>query len=210
MSTKIPIRVVITEDDTEIRETLAFILKGTPGFHCAATFSSGEDLLTSLPNLSIDVILLDIGLPGISGLEVLPKIKALNPKIDCLMLTIRQDDDAIFQALSAGATGYLLKDTPPTDLLKSIQEIYHGGAPMSMIIARKIIGSFHRDPSTSLSSRELEILKLLSEGMNYRSIATALFLSPHTIKTHIKNIYAKLHVHSRAEAIKKAMKDKLI
>ncbi|MEL6832466.1 MAG: response regulator transcription factor [Bacteroidota bacterium] len=205
-----PIQVMIVEDDHEIRQTLALIIKGTPGFHCQHTFDNAEAAIAALPELLVDVLLLDVELPGMTGIQALPKIKAIKPDLDCLMLTIRQDDEAIFTAISAGATGYLLKDTAPTEILKSIQEVQAGGAPMSMQIARKVVGSFRAMNESPLSERETEILRLLSEGMNYRSIAEAIFLSPHTVKTHIKNIYSKLHVHTRAEAINKAIRDKLI
>ncbi len=205
-----PIQVMIVEDDHEIRQTLALIIKGTAGFHCQHTFDNAEDAVAALPNILVDVLLLDIELPGMSGITALPKIKAIKPELDCLMLTIRQDDESIFNAISAGATGYLLKDTAPTEILKSIREVQVGGAPMSMQIARRVVGSFQKLSASPLSDRETEILRLLSEGLNYRLIAEQIFLSPHTVKTHIKNIYSKLHVHTRAEAVKKAIRDKLI
>lgn len=205
-----PIQVMIVEDDHEIRQTLALIIKGTTGFHCQYTFDNAEEAVEALPDILVDVLLLDIELPGMSGIMALPKIKAIKPELDCLMLTIRQDDESIFQAISAGATGYLLKDTAPTEILKSIREVKAGGAPMSMQIARRVVGSFQKLSASPLSDRETEILRLLSEGLNYRLIAEQIFLSPHTVKTHIKNIYAKLHVHTRAEAVRKAIRDKLI
>ncbi len=205
-----PIHIAIIEDDDEIRQTLALIIKGTAGFFCTATFPSAEEALKQISSLSIDVMLVDIELPGMTGIEALTQIKQLKPNVDCLMLSIRQDDEAVFNSIRAGAAGYLLKDTPPVQLLQAIEEVYKGGAPMSMQIARRILQSFQPAQSSPLSQREQEILRLLSEGLNYRSIAEKIFLSPHTIKTHIKNIYAKLHVHTRAEAIKKAIKDKLI
>lgn len=207
---KRPIHIAIIEDDDEIRQTLALIIKGTNGFFCSATFPDSESALTQIKDLVVDVMLVDIELPGITGIEAVSKIKQLKPDVDCLMLSIRQDDEAVFNSIRAGAAGYLLKDTPPAEILRAIEEVHQGGAPMSMQIARRVLQSFYPTQTSPLSGRETEILQLLSEGLNYRSIAEKIFLSPHTIKSHIKNIYAKLHVHSRAEAVKKAIKDKLI
>lgn len=207
---KRPIHIAIIEDDDEIRQTLALIIKGTNGFFCSATFPDSEAALAQIKDLVVDVMLVDIELPGITGIEAVSKIKQLKPNVDCLMLSIRQDDEAVFNSIRAGAAGYLLKDTPPAEILRSIEEVHQGGAPMSMQIARRVLQSFYPTQSSPLSERETEILQLLSEGLNYRSIAEKIFLSPHTIKSHIKNIYAKLHVHSRAEAVKKAIKNKLI
>lgn len=209
MSDKI-IQVAIIEDDSEIRQTLALIIKGTPGFYCQNTFADAESAIDQIPNLVLDVVLADIDLPGVSGIEAVKKLKVQKPEIDFLMLTVQQDDESVFRSICAGASGYLIKDTPPSELLKSIQEVHNGGAPMSTNIARKVIQSFHKWQPSPLSDRETEILKLLSNGMNYRSIAAQLFLSPHTVKTHIKNIYGKLHVNSRAAAVKKAIEDGLI
>lgn len=207
---KRPIHIAIIEDDDEIRQTLALIIKGTNGFFCSATFPDSESALAQIKDLVVDVMLVDIELPGITGIEAVTKIKQLKPDVDCLMLSIRQDDEAVFNSIRAGAAGYLLKDTPPAQILRAIEEVHQGGAPMSMQIARRVLQSFYPTQKSPLSERETEILQLLSDGLNYRSIAEKIFLSPHTIKSHIKNIYSKLHVHSRAEAVKKAIKDKLI
>ncbi len=204
------IHVAIVEDDAEIRQTLALIINGTPGFYCKHTFVDAESAIKELPQLYVNVVLMDIELPGISGIEAVRKLKPEHCETDFLMLTVRQDDESVFKSICSGASGYLIKDTPPSDLLKSIREVFHGGAPMSANIARRVVHSFHKFRPSPLSERETEILNLLSEGMNYRSIAGQIFLSPHTVKTHIKNIYSKLHVHSRAEAVKKAIKDNLI
>lgn len=204
------IHVAIVEDDDEIRQTLALIIGGTPGFYCKHTFVDAESAVVELPNLYVNVVLMDIELPGITGIDAIRKLKPQLKDTDFLMLTVRQDDESVFKSICAGASGYLMKDTAPTDLLKSIKEVHSGGAPMSATIARKVIQSFHKFKPSPLSDRETEILKLLSDGMNYRSIAEKIFLSPHTVKTHIKNIYQKLHVNSRAEAVKKAIEDRLI
>lgn len=204
------IHVGIVEDNDEIRQTLALIIDGTPGYSCKMVFSNAEDAIESLRNSYINVVLMDIELPGMTGIEAVKQLKPTAPDMDFLMLTIRQDDEAIFQSICAGATGYLVKDTPPTALLQAIQEVADGGAPMSTSIARKVVRSFHATAPSPLTGRETEILKLLCDGLNYRSIAQQLFLSAHTVKSHIKNIYKKLHVNSRAEAVGKALKDKLI
>lgn len=203
------IHIAIVEDDNEIRQTLTLIIDGSKGFSCKYAFPDGESAIASLANLPIDVVLMDIDLPGKSGIEVTREMKKKCPDLDFIMLTVQSDDDSIFKSLCVGASGYLLKDTNPADLLVHIKEVYEGGSPMSSQIARRIISSF-RIIENPLSKRETEVLRMLSKGMNYREVADELFLSPHTIKTHIKNIYTKLHVNNRAEAIYKAIKQKLI
>ncbi len=203
------INIAIVEDDKEIRQTMSLIIDGTDGFSCKHSFPDGESAMESIYNLPIDVILMDIDLPGISGIEVTRILKQKHPNIDFIMLTVQSDDDSIFESLFAGASGYLLKDTNPAELLEHIKEVVNGGAPMSSQVARRIINSF-RVIENPLSERETEIIKLLSRGMNYKDVAETIFLSPHTVKTHIKNIYSKLHVNNRAEAIYKAIKQKLI
>ena len=203
------IHIAIVEDDNEIRQTLTLIIDGSMGFRCKHAFPDGESALASLGNLPVDVVLMDIDLPGKSGIEVTRQLKQQCPEVDFIMLTVQSDDDSIFESLCAGASGYLLKDTSPADLLKHIKEVFEGGAPMSSQIARRIINSF-RIISNPLSERETEVLKMLSMGKNYKDVAEEIYLSPHTVKTHIKNIYSKLHVKNRAEAIYKAIKQKLI
>ncbi len=203
------IHIAIVEDDNEIRQTLTLIIDGSPGFSCKYAFPDGESALASVSTLPVDVVLMDIDLPGKSGIEVTRLLKQQCPGVDFIMLTVQSDDDSIFESLCAGASGYLLKDTSPADLLVHIKEVFDGGAPMSSQIARRIISSF-RIIENPLSERETEILKMLSMGMNYKDVAEEIYLSPHTVKTHIKNIYAKLHVKNRAEAIYKALKQKLI
>ncbi len=204
------IRVAIVEDDDEIRQTLALIIDGTPDFSCKCTFSNCEDAIVSLPDDVPDVVLMDINLPGMNGIEGVSILKEQLTVVDFIMLTIQQDDDSIFNSLLAGATGYLVKDTPPGELLQSIKEVHEGGSPMSTHIARKIVTSFKAATSSPLTERETEILQKLCDGDNYKVIADALFVSGHTVRAHIKNIYEKLHVHSRAEAVSKALKDRLI
>lgn len=203
------VHIAVVEDDNEIRQTLTLIIDGSPGFTCKYAFPDGESAMVSIGNLPVDVVLMDIDLPGKSGIEVTRQLKQECPEIDFIMLTVQSDDDSIFESLCAGASGYLLKDTSPADLLVHIKEVFEGGSPMSSQIARRIINSF-RIIQNPLSERETEVLKMLGKGMNYRDVAEDLFLSPHTVKTHIKNIYSKLHVKNRAEAIYKAIKQKLI
>ena len=200
------ILVSIVEDNDEIRQTIALIIDGTPGFTCKYTFENAEKAVKEIPDLPIDVVLMDIDLPGMSGIIGMKKIKEKNPEIDFIMLTIHKDDESVFQSLCYGASGYLVKETPPTELLRSIREVYNGGAPMSSSIARKVIGSFHKKVENPLSDRESEILQLLCDGLNCKAIAEDKFISIDTVKSHVKNIYLKLEVNNRAEAVNKAHK----
>ena len=204
------IHVALVEDDPDIRQTLALIIDGTPGYSCTLHFPDCESAIDPIVSFSPDVVLMDINLPGISGIEGVKRLKSALPDLDILMLSIQEDDQSIFDSLRMGATGYLSKNTPPSQLLNAIKEVTEGGAPMTAHIARKVLSSFHPSPQTPLSERESDILKLLCEGLTYSSISDKLFISGHTVRTHIKNIYKKLHVHTRAEAVKKAIKDKLI
>ncbi|MDX2250261.1 MAG: response regulator transcription factor [Bacteroidia bacterium] len=204
------IHVAIVEDDKDICQTLALIIDGTTGYSCQKTFHDCETALPVLISFRPDVALMDINLPGMSGIEGVKKLKAALPDLDILMLTVQADDNSVFESLRAGASGYLIKSTPPAELLAAITEVHEGGAPMSTQIARKVLQSFHTSSQTPLSERETEILRQLCDGQNYKVIAENLFVSGHTIRTHIKNIYKKLHVNSRGQAVKKAMKDKLI
>jgi len=209
MGTEI-IKVAIVEDDPEIRQLLSLIVDGSPGFECKQSFSNCEDALENIPLNPPDVVLMDIDLPKMSGIEGVKILKEKTQETDYLMLTIHQEDDSVFKSLCAGATGYLLKDTPPAELLNSIKEIREGGSPMSPSIARRITKSFRPTSDNPLSNRETEILQKLCNGENYKVIADSLFISGHTVRAHIKNIYKKLQVNSRAQAVKKAINDKLI
>lgn len=204
------IHVAIVEDDPAIRQPLQLIIDGTPGYSCQYAYPAAEEALVELPRIRPDVVLMDINLPGITGIEAVQKLKVKLPDLDVIMLTVQVDDHSVFESLCAGASGYLIKSTPPARLLAAIDEVRAGGAPMSMQIARKVLQSFRRSTESPLTSRETDILRLLCEGQTYSSIAEALFVSGHTVRTHIKNIYQKLHVSSRAEAVRKAMRDKLV
>jgi DNA-binding NarL/FixJ family response regulator len=207
-----PIHVAIVEDDQEIRQLLQLLIDASPGFSCKLVYPDAEAALAELPTYPPDVVLMDIQLPGMSGVACVRKLREVRPELDILMLTVQAEDNYIFDSLCAGATGYLLKETPPVQLLEAIREAKNGGSPMSPAIARRVIASFHRVKSTEspLSDRETEVLQLLCDGADYRQIAEKLFVSTNTVKAHIKNIYKKLHVHSRAEAVKKALKEGLI
>lgn len=202
------IRIAVVEDDKTVREGLQMLLNGSPGYACIASFASGEEALKEIPVIQPDVVLMDINLPGISGIECIVKLREQDLPGLFIMLTVFENTDTIFQSLSAGACGYLLKNTPPAKLLEAIQDVYRGGSPMSGEIARKVVQSFQhpaekQNISISLTKREEEILALLSQGYFYKEIANTLFISTETVRTHIRNIYEKLHVRTRTEAILK-------
>ena len=211
------IKVVITEDNNTIREGLAALINGTPGYSCVGAFSECESFLSKIPTLAADVVLMDIGLPGMSGIDGIVKAKKMRPELNILMLTVYEDRQTVFKALCAGACGYLVKKTPPARLLDAIKDANDGGAPMSSLIARQVIDVFkqtqgkqNEEKDTELSSREKEVLTSLSDGNNYQEIADRLFISVDTVRHHIKNIYRKLHVHSQSEAVAKAIRKGII
>lgn len=203
------IRVCIVEDNPTVRESLSILIQGAPGLECSGAYPSGEAALKGVPQACPDVVLMDIELGGMSGIDCVRKLRALQPKSIVLMLTSYEDDDLIFQALKAGASGYLVKQTPPAELLSAIADVHRGGAPMSSSIARKVIQSFHKpvspsaDSAAKLTPREREILQHLARGYLYKEIADALSISFDTVHGHIQNIYHKLHVRSRTEAVAK-------
>lgn len=195
----------MVEDSAPEREAIAALLRGTPGFACVGTFPCAEDALKHLPALKPDVVLMDIGLPGISGIECLRRLRTQLPGTRLLMFTVLEDHDRIFQSLKAGATGYLLKKTPPAKILEAIQDLHAGGAPMSGPIARQVVAAFQEPPANPtphalLTHREDQIVRLLARGFLYKEIATQLGISLATVRTHIVNIYGKLQVRSRTEA----------
>lgn len=201
------IRVVIIEDIKEIREGLQMLIDGSDGFVCAQSFATGEEALDKLPGLCPDVALMDINLPGINGIEVVRRLKIRCGHTQFIMSTVYEDDESIFESLKAGASGYLLKKTPPSKILDAIMEVYHGGSPMSGQIARKVIASFQQkdsiDDSELLTQREKEILKSLAKGLRYKEIALEFNIGIETVRSHARNIYEKLQVQSRTEAINK-------
>jgi DNA-binding NarL/FixJ family response regulator len=204
----VSIAVSIVEDDADVRTTLAKLIQCSPGYRCVSQHGSGEAALQEIPKVKPDVVLMDINLPGINGVECVRRLKPLLPATQVIMLTVYQNTENIFNALAAGATGYLLKQTPPPELLTAIQNVHAGGSPMSSHIARKIVQSFQQTPAAaagaeSLSPREAQVLDLLTKGYLYKEIAETMQVTYATIHTHIRHIYEKLHVHSRTEAVAK-------
>jgi len=211
------IKTAIIEDNSTIREGLAVLINSTNGYSCVGSFSDCETFLNKLDSLDVDVVLMDIGLPGMSGIDGITKAKQKKPELNILMLTIYEDSNTVFNALCAGACGYLVKKTPPARLLEAIKDAYEGGSPMSSLIARQVINVFQKIKSDSasssefeLSQREKEVLTLLAEGNNYQEIADRLIISVDTVRHHIRNIYKKLHVHSQSEAVAKAIRKGII
>ncbi len=211
------INVAIVEDNDTIREGLAALINGTAGYSCVGAFGDCESFLAKLPSLKVDVSLMDIGLPGMNGIDGVTKAKQIKPNLNILMLTIYEESQVVFKALCAGACGYLVKKTPPLRLLESIKDAFEGGSPMSSQIARQVITVFQQNTGfkddnneSDLSEREREVLVSLAEGNNYNEIANRLFISVDTVRHHIRNIYKKLHVHSQSEAVAKAIRKGLI
>jgi DNA-binding NarL/FixJ family response regulator len=207
--------VGIIEDDRRIREGLASLINATPGYRCDLAFRSMEEALAKPWSAAPDVALVDIGLPGMSGIDGLARLRERYPKVALLMLTVYEDDERIFQALCAGASGYLLKKTPPDRLLECLQEVLHGGAPMSPEVARRVVSLFReiRPPEKvdyDLTPHEVRLLRLLVEGHNYQSAAAELGVAFSTINFHMQNIYGKLQVHSKSEAVVKALRQRLV
>jgi len=210
-----PIRVVIIEDLREVREGLTVLINGTPGFHCAASYRTMEDALRGIGADAPDIVLTDIGLPGMSGIEGIRRLRERFAELPMLALTVYDNDDNVFDSLCAGATGYLLKNTPPGRLLDSLKEAVEGGAPMSPEVARRVVRLFRefRPPERAahgLTPQETELLKLLVEGHYYKTAAHTLGITTNTVSFHLKNIYQKLQVHSKTEAVAKALRDRLV
>jgi DNA-binding NarL/FixJ family response regulator len=210
------IKVAIFEDNRSLREGLAAMIGGTPGFECVGAFPNCNNLLKNIALAKPDVILMDIGLPGIDGIEAVQMIKEEYPETKILMETIFDDDEKIFNSICAGAEGYILKHTSPAELMEAIKEIYEGGSPMTPSIANRVLKMVKNKPDTSakesfdLSVREKEVLTCLVKGMSYKMIADSCFISIETVNVHIRNIYKKLHVHSKSEAVVKAIKGKIV
>jgi DNA-binding NarL/FixJ family response regulator len=209
------IKVAIIEDRREIRDGLGMLINGTDGFRCTGSFRSMEEALAKISFELPDVVLCDIGLPGMSGIEGMRILKESYPKLLLLMLTVYDDDERIFNALCAGACGYLLKKTPPVRLLESLKEAVEGGSPMSPEVARRVIAIFRdiRPPERAdyeLTPHETRLLKLLVEGNNYKTAAAELNVSVNTVSFHMRRIYEKLQVHSKSEAVAKALRDRLV
>jgi len=209
------IHVVIIEDMREVREGLAALVNGTPGFHCSSCHRTMENALAKVDSDPPDVILTDIGLPGMSGIDGIRILHERLPNVPILALTVYDNDDNIFNALCSGASGYLLKNTPPARLLDSLKEVVDGGAPMSPEVARRVVTLFrdYRPPEHAdyhLTPHESELLKLLIEGHHKKTAALELGISVNTVSFHLKNIYSKLQVHSKTEAVAKALREHLL
>lgn len=208
------IKVAIVEDLDEIRQGFAFLIGSADELQCTGSYVSAEDALKSFKKNTPDVIIMDIGLPGMSGIECTLMVKKLYPSIQIMICTVYEDDERLFNALAAGASGYILKRSAPSLLIESIKDIYHGGSPMSSKIARKVVETLkithpvkinteEQNKNYNLSKREMEILDLLSDGYRNKEISEKLFISSHTVKSHIYHIYEKLHVQSRTAALNK-------
>jgi DNA-binding NarL/FixJ family response regulator len=211
------IKVIVVEDNDAIREGLKILIDGTEGYKCIVAYPRCDIMLKTLEKLNPDVLLMDLGLPGMSGIEGIKKAKVILPELTILVLTVYEENDLVFDALCAGACGYLVKKTPPSKLLEAIQEAYQGGSPMSANIARKVIDFFQQKKQflpqkqqSILTPREKEILSGLVEGKSFKAIADSLFISIETVRFHFRNIYKKLHVHSQSEAVAKAIKEGII
>jgi DNA-binding NarL/FixJ family response regulator len=209
------LKVGIIEDQPKIREGLRALIDGTSGYRCVGSFGSMEEALAKVAYELPDVLLVDIGLPGMSGIEGTRRLKDLHPALAVLMLTVYDDDRRIFDAMCAGACGYLLKKTPPARLLESLKEVVGGGAPMSPEVARRVVALFReiRPPERAdyqLTAHEIRILAMLVEGHNYKTAADELGVSINTIRFHMRSIYEKLQVHSKSEAVSKALRNRIV
>lgn len=204
------ITVSIVEDDARVRESLAGLISRAPGFECVSHYPTGEQALAEIPRKKPEVVLMDINLPGMSGIDCVRKLKAAEPSCQIVMLTVYENTEQIFKALSNGASGYLLKATPPEELLSAIQDVHRGGSPMTSHIARKVVQSFQKSTAAkatdNLSPREQEVLELLAKGFLYKEIADQLHISFETVHTYIRRIYEKLQVRSRTEAVAKYLR----
>jgi DNA-binding NarL/FixJ family response regulator len=208
---KMSTTIGIVEDDAILRSSLAKLVEGARGFRCLAACASGEEALQNLPRLNPDVVLMDLNLPQMSGIECIRRLKEMLPATPVIVLTVYEDSEHIFRALKAGASGYLLKRSDPEEVLDAIRDARDGGAPMSSQIARRVVHSFHQPPPTGLNTaalteRETEILSFLSQGFANKEIADKMNISVPTVRTHLRHIYDKLHIRSRGEAIVKYLK----
>jgi len=209
------IQVAYYEDNRELREGISFLIQATPGLSLVGAFPNCHQLPEEMRALQPDIVLMDIDLPGLSGIDAVPLVKATAPKAQVLMLTVFDDEDKIFRAIRNGASGYLLKHTPPSEIIAAIFDLYRGGSPMTASIARKVLLHFQHPPAAPstdyhLSARELEIVRGLVAGYSYKLIADDLHISIDTVRSHIRSVYDKLQVNSKTEAILKAMREGLV
>jgi DNA-binding NarL/FixJ family response regulator len=210
-----PITVAIVEDNLNLRMGTSYILSTSPKYKVVGEYENAEELLEEFPDIKPEVVLMDIGLPGISGIDATAQIKTSFPRVQIVILSIFEDDENIFQAICAGACGYISKPVMPDQLLEAVEQAFDGASPMSPNIARKVLDLFklYIPPTKAdynLTGRELDVLTLLTQGDNHKMIAEKLFLSPFTIRAHLRNIYEKLHVHSKSQAVAKALQERLL
>ncbi len=210
-----PISVAIVEDNPDIRMGTSYILRNAPSCQLFGEYENAEDLIDDIHGTPPEVVFMDIDLPGMSGIEATALLKRTHPSTQVVMLSVFADDDNVFQAICAGASGYVAKPVMPAQLLEAVEHAFGGGTPISPHIARRVLEMFkHHVPPPradyNLTSRELEVLTMLTDGGDYKAIADKLFLSPFTVRAHIRNIYDKLHVHSKSEAVAKALRERVI
>lgn len=202
------ISVAIVEDDSDIRQTLSDFISASDDFFLAKTFSDAESFIHTFADLNVDVVIMDIGLPGQNGIQTVAQLKPRKPNVQFIMCTVFDDDDRLFDSLCVGASGYLLKNTTKLELQEAVKQVYNGGSPMSAAIARRVVQSFQKrktssDDISQLTPRQLELLTLLDKGFRYKEIADQLNLSVESVRTYIRNIYDLLQVHSRTDALNK-------
>ncbi len=205
------ISVAIVEDDREIRDWVTAVVRSSEYFKVVAVFQDAESCVKQFSEIFPEVVIMDIQLPGMSGIDCVRTLKPQRPEVQFMMFTVFEEDNKVFESLRAGATGYILKNYPPDKIIEALHDLYKGGSPMSSVIARKIITTFNPVPErdsefNKLSKREKELLGLLAKGYRYKEIADLISISIETVRTHIRNIYEKLHVQSRTEAINKVYK----
>ncbi|MEM7549120.1 MAG: response regulator transcription factor [Bacteroidota bacterium] len=205
-----PVRISIVEDNETLLKGLEIMIGSIDKYQVVSTYTNCEDALKNLHVDIPDIILMDIQLDGMSGIEGIEKIKKVLPRVEVIVHSVYEDSDYVFDALQAGATGYITKGSDRMNLIHALDEILNGGAPMSTKIANMVVRSFQRNPASPLSKRETQVLALLAKGKTYQHISNELFVSVETIKSHVKRIYSKLHVHNKDEALEKAARDKLI
>ncbi len=203
-------KIVIVEDQSDLRESYSLIINGTNLYEVIGLYSTAEEAISKMQKRTPDIILMDIQLPGMNGIEATKIIKERNHLVEIIMLTVHDDDEFVFESLKAGASGYIIKGTSYLEMIEALDEMVNGGAPMSNRIARMVINNFHANLNSPLTKRERQILQLMSKGWTYSQIAEELAISKETSKTHIRNIYVKLEVNSKSEAIAKATKERIL
>jgi DNA-binding NarL/FixJ family response regulator len=210
------IRVLIFEDNTHLRDSLYFLINSEPDLECVGAHAHARNSAAAFSQTPADVVLMDIEMPGVSGIDAVRELKKVHPETQILMQTIFQDDNSIFNAICAGASGYLIKSATPMEFVQAIRDVHNGGSPMSGPIARKVLTLFQKTAvqesrdTYDLTAKEKEVLACLVEGKSFKMIADALNVSYETVRSHMKNIYAKLHVHSNTEAVIKALKERIV